>query len=154
MKTDALVWTPDGIMTTDEARFWKKVKKTATCWVWPSRWYGRFRLLDGRIVGAHRFSWELHNGPIPIGKDIAHRCDNKPCVNPSHIFVCSRSENLIDLWAKKIRTTCNWTKLEISEVLAIRKLLIHKSAREIASSFGVTPKAIRNIRNGKSWRYV
>lgn len=82
---------------TPEQRFIAKVRKTGSCWEWVgsigSHGYGQFTV-DGRMVLAHRFSWELANGLIPDGMDIDHRCSNRKCVNPGHLRVTTRAQNL------------------------------------------------------------
>lgn len=68
-------------------RFWSKVDKTATCWLWTrgkSDGYGVFHIK--RIPrGAHRVAYELLVGPIPEGLELDHRCRNRACVNPAHL---------------------------------------------------------------------
>lgn len=68
------------------------------CWlkigVRPSR-YGSFRI-SGRLTRAHRASWEAHFGPIPDGLYVCHRCNNKPCCNPKHLYLATHQQNLID----------------------------------------------------------
>lgn len=79
-------------------RFWNKVFKTSGCWYWKASkrsGYGAFRF-KGKIVSAHRFSYILTYGSIPFGKLVCHSCDNKICVNPSHLFLGSYRDNLID----------------------------------------------------------
>ncbi len=80
-------------------RFWAGVHKTEKCWVWArsitSEGYGRF-WFNRKHVGSHRYSWELHNGPIPDGKSVLHHCDNPKCVRPEHLYVGTLKENCQD----------------------------------------------------------
>jgi len=58
--------------------------------------YGRFWGGQGRMVYAHRFAYEQAHGPIPVGKDVLHSCDNPPCVSLHHLRAGSASENQKD----------------------------------------------------------
>jgi hypothetical protein len=62
--------------------------------------YGRVHIPKGKPVPAHRFSYELVNGPIPDGLRVLHHCDNPPCVNPVHLFVGTQADNGRDMVAK------------------------------------------------------
>lgn len=66
--------------------------------------YGRlhFRLTNQEKVdiAAHRFSWEISNGPIPYGLFVLHKCDNCRCVNPDHLFLGTQQDNMDDMWVK------------------------------------------------------
>lgn len=55
--------------------------------------YGRFSA-DGRTYAAHRFSYELHSGPLPPKIEVDHRCRNKMCINPAHLEAVSGKVNL------------------------------------------------------------
>lgn len=86
-----------------EVRFWKTVSKDGPipshmphlgpCWV---RSALTIKRTDGPIIGSARFSWELHNGPIPDGLVICHHCDNPRCVRPTHLFLGTQGDNMRD----------------------------------------------------------
>ena len=83
-------------------RFFKKVYKVEnSCWVWLSAvWgnnnsYGCFHCPERKHgIRAHRYSWEMVNGKIPKGLCACHKCNNKLCVNPDHIFIGTHTDNL------------------------------------------------------------
>lgn len=90
------------------AKFWARVDKTpglgpeGTCWQWtkgPKNGYGQV-WWGGRLQLVHRVCWELSYGPIPEGMLVCHRCDNPPCVRPSHLFLGTHGDNARDAWAK------------------------------------------------------
>jgi hypothetical protein len=78
-------------------RFWSRVDKTDSCWVWrnaPAPGYGTIGF-GGRNFMAHRVSWELTHGPIPRGLVVDHLCRNPSCVNPAHLECVRQRENVI-----------------------------------------------------------
>lgn len=88
-----------------EERFWRYVNKTGECWAWTggtaNDGYGRLYISerDGSVA-AHRFSYQLHNGEIPAGLIVCHRCDNPPCVRPDHLFLGTHLDNVRDMFSK------------------------------------------------------
>lgn len=102
---------------TIEERFWKKVIKTDYCWEWAgSREAGGYGLLSisGRMVGAHRVSWIIHNGDIPERMVVRHYvCDNPCCVNPNHLKLGTRKQNAHDALVKgRTKAGLNWVPVE------------------------------------------
>ena len=79
-----------------EERFWAKVRKTDGCWEWiagkSTNGYGLFH--NGKLIRAHRFSYELVNGPIPDGIVVDHICHNRACVRPNHLRLATRKQNV------------------------------------------------------------
>lgn len=80
------------------ARFWKRVEKTETCWLWTGKpthnGYGQF--WHHGVFACHRVSYEEHFGPIPDDKFVLHRCDVKLCVRPDHLHLGTHKDNVDD----------------------------------------------------------
>ena len=91
-------------MTVEELRgaFYARVNQASNdeCWLWKgsisSRGYGTFSSLR-----AHRLSFFIHYGPIPDWAMVIHACDNKACVNPSHLRVGTHADNMHDMAVKQ-----------------------------------------------------
>lgn len=86
---------------TPAERFWPRVNKTDTCWLWTGyikpNGYATFYPGGGRHVDkvyVHRWAYEATRGPIPNGLEIDHLCNVRHCVNPAHLDAVSRRENL------------------------------------------------------------
>ncbi len=78
-------------------RFWQKVDMSGDCWLWTAavvanRGYGLFSV-DGHLVLAHRFAYELFNNPIPEGMQVDHTCHVRRCVNPFHLRLVTPRQN-------------------------------------------------------------
>ena len=141
-------------------RFWSKVNKRGDdeCWEWTGSLehghagrYGYMR--DGRDrIRVTRFSWVLHNGPIPDGMMVCHHCDNPPCVNPRHLFLGTQHDNMVDMHAKHRHPRRVPRKLNDIAAARIRELYAHGMRnKELAEMFGVQPSTITYVVQGRTW---
>lgn len=150
-----------------ENRFWSKVAKSDkanNCWTWQAsvdrNGYGKF-WLHGKVRGAHRVAYELTYKAISKGLVICHRCDNPPCVNPSHLFASSQLENIKDMVKKgrsiKQKGTRNHNaKLDEQQVKEIRaKYATGKySYKQLGMEYGVHLDMIGRIVKRKNWKHI
>jgi len=151
-------------------RFWAKVKVTAGCWPWMayrnSDGYGMFNLC-GEPLYAHRVAWLLSVGPIPIGMEILHECDNRPCVRPDHTYLGTQLENMADCIARGRRANFAGelnprAKLDVVRVLKLRELAIangwpsmrHGMLVTLAETFGVSSRSAAKAISGETWAMV
>ena len=148
----------------NDVRFWKYIKKTPICWIWTgavNNGYGYFTLTDPRRnMLAHRFSYELHVGPIPDGMMVCHECDNPACVRPDHLFLGTSQDNTDDMISKgrqkPVRGEKSWNaRLSESDIQAIRRRLASgESQVSIAGDYNVHQTHISQINLGKAWKHV
>lgn len=92
-------------------RFWMKVSKTETCWLWlgakRGKGYGAFAL-NNRMVAAHVWLWEQENGPVPNGMELDHLCRVHACVRPIHLEPVTPLENMRRGNTNMTKTHCKW----------------------------------------------
>jgi len=140
----------------------KYSSKYCNCWNWTggkfSSGYGRF-WFSGKNIYSHRFSYEFFKGEIPFDFLVCHKCDNKLCVNPKHLFLGSYKDNSDDS-VKKGRNAfgerSGRAKLTESEVSLIRDIYSkgERSYYEIGNEFNVTGENIRSIVERRTWKNV
>src|SRR3990167_815457 len=160
-----------------KARFWNKVEKTESCWQWigGTKYYGYGYLwVDGKLVRAHRFSWKLHFGEIPVGLQVLHKCDNGGCVNSEHLFLGTADDNNKDA-AQKNRTAkgerhftktrpdriargerAGAAKLTEQDIKTIRNEFStgQISQGKLAKRYGVWQPTIGEIVRRKTWAHI
>lgn len=149
------------------ARFWSYVAIGAEndCWIWTG---GKFRGGYGcawngeRQVSAHRLSWTIHHGAEPGELDVLHRCDNPPCVNPTHLFLGTDTDNMRDMTAKGrnrpqslVGTANPSAKLTEALVLQIRhRVATGELRQDVAAELGVSHARVSSVCLGQTWKHV
>jgi hypothetical protein len=133
-------------------RFHSHVEKTDSCWLWlggKTRGGYGVTFMDGRIISAHRASYQIANGAIPDGLSVLHKCDVRSCVNPDHLFVGTHKDNYEDSRMKRRHTAgerSGMTKVSNAQVAEIRAL--RKSGTKatlLAKQFSLSVRHIYGI---------
>jgi len=149
-----------------EARFWPRVQRTETCWIWMGARtplnYGTINIggRAGRNHYAHRVSWEIANGSILEGLCVLHRCDNPPCVNPAHLFLGTKKDNTRDMIVKgrgrqpvlsgEKHPSAKLTGTMVQEIRSLHAAG-HASQAALAFRFGVSQAHVSKILCGANW---
>lgn len=147
------------------AKFKARTRRSKSgCWRWTgavlNSGYGKF-WERGRHLLAHRFAYQQANGKLPAGKLVLHRCDNKLCVRPDHLFLGTYQDNSDDM-VRKGRHLKNHVRgedspkaiLNESQVRRIKALCGKLPQRTIARRFGVTQTSVSRIHTGANWAHV
>lgn len=108
---------------------------------------------------VHRAAWELANGPVPKGMCVCHRCDNKRCVNPEHLFLGTQKDNMADMKAKRrgsfgTRRPCAKLTDELVREMRRRHRVDGVSAYQLAGEYGISKNVAWLAVTGKTWRHV
>lgn len=147
-------------------QFWAKVRMSLFCWEWTAakdgHGYGVQRI-GGKNILAPRVSWMIHFGPIPDGLCVLHRCDNPLCVNPAHLFLGTKLDNMRDMIGKG-RARHDVTprgeahpqaRLTVDQVREIRRRVsAGESRKAVAVDLGVDKTTVAKIVSGRLWATV
>lgn len=151
------------IKTNGLKEFWDKVEKGSNCWIrMGAKTRNGYNVLrwNKKQEYAHRVSWMIHFGEIPIGLCICHKCDIPNCVNPEHLFLGTQMDNLRDM-VKKGRGGYHGlpgekhpdAKLKEKDVLFIRQFYRKGeiTQQKIAEQFGITQQTVSKAISGFTW---
>lgn len=149
-------------------RFWEKVARDpdSECWPWTAatdiHGYGLIGVWSehGRMSNRHasRVSYALNVGPVPDDLDVCHRCDNPPCVNPAHLFLGTRKQNMEDCRRKSRhshgvrRPDAKLTPEKVREIRALRAS--GASLAALAADYGVVMQIISRVCLRDIWKHV
>lgn len=146
-------------------RFWRKVRKTESCWFWTdsldANGYGRISVggRKGRPELAHRISYEINVGPIPGGMGVLHSCDTPSCVRPDHLSLGTQLDNMADC-ARKGRNTrgekAATAKVTEEQVVEMRRRFAdgERNFNAIGKEYGISGTAANDIINRRRWKHI
>ena len=156
-----LEYTPGSrtTITYTAYRFWKRVRMGPGCWEWTGPLarggYGLFGSPHVPSKRAHRVAWMLVNGIIPSEISVCHRCDNRLCCRPDHLFLGSHADNNADMQRKGRGNSFGRQTLSTDQV---HQILVRHQAGEtgvaLARRFGVGTSQISRIVNRQAWRHL
>lgn len=147
-------------------RFWMKVKRSSECWEWigclSGTGYGNF-YANGKLYLTHRYSWEEEYGVIPYGLCVLHKCDNRACVRPSHLFLGTKKQNTADMFSKGRQRNLGImkgqdhgeAKLKNEDVLRIRlEVAAGRKQKDLAAELGVSISLVSLIVRRRAWCHL
>lgn len=144
------------------------------CWLWhggiSSSGYGVLGTgRRGQTIRAHRYAYETFVGPLVEGLDVCHKCDVRACVNPDHLYLGTRKENMQDAvrrgricaGERRARVSARGerhgnTRLTELDVRCIRNLrhIWGEKLEHIAWAFGISVTSVSAIINRRVWTHV
>lgn len=163
----------------DLHRFWSQVDtltgpvtKIGRCWVWtgnhvrggdPQRTKAGQINLRGKVIYAHRLSYEMKFGYLDPDILVCHKCDNPPCVRPSHLFLGTHLDNVLDMRRKgrgydipplrgEESPSAKLTAKEAKQCLKLRQQGL--TYRQIGKRYGVSPSTIMILCKGRTWKIL
>jgi hypothetical protein len=150
-----------------EEQFWSNADGKAAygCWLWKgglhNDGYGRFTL-NGKRYKAHRLAYELSFRKNVRDACVCHKCDVRACINPHHMFLGTRADNLKDMWSKgrgvftpQLGIKHGMAKLSEKDVLEIREKLAHGAKQvHLAMEYSISQSQISLISLRKKWKHL
>ncbi|KKL46848.1 hypothetical protein LCGC14_2341470 [marine sediment metagenome] len=161
---------------TEEQRFWAKVDKSGDCWEWTAcrnkKGYGQFGISSPRRnILAHRWAYaqyvetDIRDLGVLV---VRHRCDNPPCVNPSHLLPGTVRDNAIDasergLLGESRGEKHGMSKLTDDKVQYARSVVVDGRGRkfvrgvtqkELSYLWGVKPSSLSQAVSGRTWKHI
>jgi hypothetical protein len=138
-------------MTTDD-RFWSHVDRSGECWVWTGstdrRGYGKLKV-KGKLVASHRYSWMLAHGDFPSVGFVLHKCDNRPCVRPDHLYTGTHADNMADMVRRERARRSSLTDDDIRSIRGSNDM-----QHVIADRYGLSQSMVSRIQGRGRYPHV
>ena len=136
-----------------------RINKETDCWEWQRsrtrQGYGRIRS-KGKGWLAHRLVYTIWEGPIPKGKLVCHRCNNPPCCNPTHLYLATNQENVMDAVMDGLFDNMNTRSLfDKEKVREIKEAMRNRgdmTLQSLSLKLGVSRYILYDINRGKSYK--
>lgn len=145
-------------LTVDQrARFWRKIHPSGSseCWgiaVRKNRHNQPQIGFAGKMVIASRVMFSLTKGPIPQGLQVLHTCDNPACVNPTHLWAGTQSDNIRDCAKKNRHSNQKLSTAQIHDIKTLGKSGV--LFNELSHRFGITPQYASRVVRGIQPTYI
>lgn len=130
------------------------------CWVYSKgKRYAKI-CVNGKTISVHRYSYELYKGQIPDNMVVCHKCDNKLCVNPGHLFIGTQKDNIQDMLSKKRGNHAKGSKhhrttLTEKQIAHIKKRIISgEKIHNLKDEYNVSREMLYQMKAGRSWNHV
>lgn len=118
--------------------------------------YGRIKV-SGEALTTHRVSWETYKGKIPMGMHVLHKCDNRKCVNPEHLYLGTQLENNQDTWKRKRRLPMageNSPRVKLTDEQVLEIIKCKLTPKQISDQYNISSSYVWSLRNLKTRRSI
>lgn len=137
----------------------RSVVADSGCWEWQGAKFAGYGRLGKKCKGwpAHAYSFVAHGGAIPKGMQVNHKCHNRGCVNPEHLYAGTQLQNMADMREAGREVVARGEAIGTARLTAEQALAVYKSsgvARVVAQVFGVSESIVYAIRKKKIWRHI
>lgn len=139
--------------------FWKKVDRSGgpdACWEWRGRraynGYGAFSIRPKVRVTTSRAVWIMLHGEVPLKTEVCHKCDNRACCNPAHLFLGTHGDNLRDMVRKGRSGVAILTPDQVREIR--RRAALGEKLIVLADEYGVRLASIERLLARETWASI